>query len=101
MALADDFDGLLIDLDGVVWIGREPVPGSPETLAALLAAGKEIVFVTNNPARRPAAYAERLRGLGVEVGGGADRHRRHGRRAAGRRGGRAGRRRLRDRRRSR
>ena len=80
MALADDFDGFLIDLDGVVWIGREPVPGSPETLAALLAAGKRIVFVTNNPAKFPAAYAERLRGLGVEVGEEPDRHRRHGRR---------------------
>lgn len=68
MALADDFDGLLIDLDGVVWIGREPVPGSAETLAALLAAGKRIAFVTNNPGRPPSAYAERLRGMGVEVG---------------------------------
>jgi glycerol-1-phosphatase len=68
VALADQFDGLLIDLDGVVWIGREPVPGSPEALAALLAAGKEICFVTNNPTRRPQEYAERLRGLGVDVG---------------------------------
>lgn len=67
MAIADDLDGLLIDLDGVVWIGREPVPGSPEALTALLAAGKEIVFVTNNPAKFPAVYAERLRGMGVEV----------------------------------
>lgn len=68
MPLADRFDGLLIDLDGVVWIGREPVPGSPETLRTLLEAGKRIVFVTNNPGRPPAAYAERLRDLGVEVG---------------------------------
>jgi HAD superfamily hydrolase (TIGR01450 family) len=68
VALADAFDGLLIDLDGVVWIGREPVPGSPEALAALLAAGKRITFVTNNPSRPPAAYAERLQGMGVEVG---------------------------------
>ena len=68
MALADDFDGLLIDLDGVVWIGREPIPGSPEALAALLAAGVELVFVTNNPARHPAAYAKRLGKMGVEVG---------------------------------
>ena len=68
MALADQFDGLLIDLDGVVWVGREPVPGSAETLATLLAAGKELVFVTNNPARPPARYAERLREIGVEVG---------------------------------
>jgi HAD superfamily hydrolase (TIGR01450 family) len=68
VALADDFDGLLIDLDGVVWIGREPVPGSPEALRALLGAGKELVFVTNNPTHPPADYAERLAGMGVEVG---------------------------------
>jgi HAD superfamily hydrolase (TIGR01450 family) len=66
--LADRYDGLLIDLDGVVWIGREPVPGSVETLRALLAAGKRVVFVTNNPGKLPSAYAERLRELGVEVG---------------------------------
>jgi HAD superfamily hydrolase (TIGR01450 family) len=64
----DSYDGFLIDLDGVVWTGREPVPGSPEALATMLAAGKEIVFVTNNPTKRPAEYAERLRGMGVEVG---------------------------------
>jgi HAD superfamily hydrolase (TIGR01450 family) len=68
VALADQFDGLLIDLDGVVWIGREPIPGSAEALAALLAAGKPIVFVTNNPGRPPAVYAERLGAMGVEVG---------------------------------
>jgi 4-nitrophenyl phosphatase len=32
------------------------------------AAGKEIVFVTNNPSKRPAEYAERLQAMGVEVG---------------------------------
>jgi glycerol-1-phosphatase len=68
VALADRFDGLLVDLDGVVWVGREPVPGSPETLRALLEADKRIVFVTNNPGKRPEAYAARLRELGVEVG---------------------------------
>jgi HAD superfamily hydrolase (TIGR01450 family) len=68
VALADRFDGFLIDLDGVVWIGREPVPGSVEALQALLEAGKRLVFVTNNPGRLPSAYAERLRDLGVEVG---------------------------------
>ena len=68
MPLADRFDGLLIDLDGVVWIGREPVPGAPQALRALLDAGKRIVFVTNNPGKLPTAYAERLRELGVEVG---------------------------------
>jgi glycerol-1-phosphatase len=66
--LADRFDGLLIDLDGVVWIGREPVPGSVEALRELQAAGKRLVFVTNNPGRLPQDYAERLRELGVEAG---------------------------------
>jgi glycerol 3-phosphatase-2 len=66
--LADEFDGLLVDLDGVVWIGREPVPGSAEALAALQAAGVELVFVTNNPTKPPQSYAKRLQGMGIEVG---------------------------------
>jgi glycerol 3-phosphatase-2 len=70
MALTDRFDGFLIDLDGVVWIGREPVPGSAEALRALIEAGKEIVFVTNNPARAPEVYVERLRAAGIPVGDG-------------------------------
>jgi len=65
VALADEFDGFLVDLDGVVWIGREPVPGATEALRSLIDAGKEIVFVTNNPGRPPATYAERLRGAGI------------------------------------
>lgn len=68
MALADDFDGFLVDLDGVVWLGPEFVPGAAEALCELLAAGKEIAFVSNNPGRAPGAYAERLREAGVEVG---------------------------------
>lgn len=67
MSTADEFDGLLIDLDGVVWIGRELVPGSVEALRSLLAAGKEIVFVTNNPGKPAAEYARRLGEAGIEV----------------------------------
>jgi glycerol-1-phosphatase len=68
MAPADDFDGFLIDLDGVVWVGREFLPGAAEALRELHEAGKETVFVTNNPARDPATYVERLRSAGVPVG---------------------------------
>lgn len=67
MAPANDFDGFLIDLDGVVWEGREFLPGAVETLSKLIEAGKEIVFVTNNSVRSPAAYAARLREAGVAV----------------------------------
>lgn len=68
MALADDLDGFLIDLDGVVWVGREPLPGAGEALRGLLDRGKQLAFVTNNPGKPPSAYAERLREEGVEVG---------------------------------
>lgn len=67
MALADNFDGFLVDLDGVVWVGREAVPGSAETLRELIEGGKEVVFVTNNPGRPPATYVERLRQVGVSA----------------------------------
>lgn len=67
MALADNFDGLLVDLDGVVWTGADLIPGATEALTTLIEAGKEIVFVTNNSARRPEAYAARLRETGVAI----------------------------------
>ena len=70
MALADRFDGFLVDLDGVVWIGREPVPGAAEALRTLVDSGKEVVFVTNNPARPPATYVDRLREMDVPVADG-------------------------------
>jgi len=67
VATIDSYDGFLIDFDGVVWTGRDPVPGSPEALATMLEAGKELVFVTNNPTKRPEESAERLGGMGVHV----------------------------------
>jgi HAD superfamily hydrolase (TIGR01450 family) len=67
MAPADEFDGLLVDLDGVVWIGPEMVPGAVEALAELLGRGMAIVFVTNNSVKQPSQYAARLRGAGIEV----------------------------------
>jgi len=67
MALADEFDGLLVDLDGVVWVGRELIPGSAEALRELTERGVELVFVTNNPGKPAAEYARRLGEAGVKV----------------------------------
>jgi glycerol 3-phosphatase-2 len=69
VAVADEFDGFLVDLDGVVWEGRELIPGSVEALRTLIESGKEVVFVTNNSVKQPEAYAVRLREAGVEIGG--------------------------------
>jgi len=62
-----DFDGLIVDLDGVVWRGADAVPGSIEAIAGLLARGVQTVFLTNDPQSSRDGYAARLRALGVDV----------------------------------
>src|SRR5262249_43230539 len=61
------FAGYVVDLDGTVYLGDEPLPGAVEVLARIRAAGSRLVFLTNNPLRSAASYAERLRGLGIEA----------------------------------
>jgi HAD superfamily hydrolase (TIGR01450 family) len=59
------YDGLILDLDGVIWQGGEPIPGAPDGLAAVRANGTRVVFVTNDPSRTPAEVAELLCGIGI------------------------------------
>jgi NagD protein len=61
------FSGYVVDLDGTVYLGDEPLPGAVETLARIRAAGGRLVFLTNNPLRSAASYAQRLTGLGVQA----------------------------------
>ncbi len=62
------YDLAMLDLDGVVYIGPDAVPGAPEHVAAARAAGMRVAFITNNASRPPAAVAEHLRELGVGAG---------------------------------
>jgi glycerol 3-phosphatase-2 len=62
-----EFDGLIVDLDGVVWIGPTPIPGSVEALADLRARAIRLVFLTNDPRGSRAEYAARLADLGVQA----------------------------------
>ena len=54
-----------IDLDGVVWRGSETVPGAPEAIDHLRAAGSPIAFVTNSALRTPAQVGEKLARHGI------------------------------------
>src|SRR5918912_2315938 len=65
--LALAYDQLVLDLDGFVWIGGEPIDGSVEAIAALRDAGRRIAFVTNNPRRATEDYVKRLWGVGVQA----------------------------------
>lgn len=58
--------GVLLDLDGTVYIGGTAVPGSVDTLEALRRMGVRILFMTNRSTRRPAAVADKLQILGIE-----------------------------------
>lgn len=53
-----------IDLDGVIWRGRDAVAGSADAVARLLARGDQVVFCTNH-AMSPASKVEHLRSLDV------------------------------------
>jgi len=58
---------LLVDLDGVLYVGEEPLPGVIDAVAKLRAAGLGLRFVTNTTARSRRATLEKLVGLGIEL----------------------------------
>ena len=59
---------LLVDLDGVVYRASEAVPGVGPVLAARVALGDEVVYVTNNAMHYHGDYVPRLAGHGAPVG---------------------------------
>jgi HAD superfamily hydrolase (TIGR01450 family) len=61
------YAGYVVDLDGTVYLGDAALPGAVEALAGVRATGARVVFLTNNPLSSAGAYAERLRGLGVQA----------------------------------
>ena len=57
-----------LDLDGVVWLGDEVIPGAPEAIADLRAAGEQLAFVTNNSFGPRADVEAKLAGFGIDPG---------------------------------
>ena len=55
-------DGLLLDMDGVLTVSWEPLPGAVAAFARLRAAGLPIRLLTNHPRKIVA-----LEGFGIEV----------------------------------
>jgi len=61
------FQAFLIDLDGVLYVGKNPVPGARECLDRLEDRGYGYRFVSNSTRRCRSSVAERLKGLGYDV----------------------------------
>ena len=65
--LVDRYDQLIIDLDGCVWLGDQPVEGSVEAIALLRGAGKRLAFATNNSRRSGEDYVRKLWAMGIQA----------------------------------
>lgn len=65
--LGDAYEAAFFDLDGVVYLGPEPVEGAAEGIHALRERGLAIGFVTNNASRNPQTVADQLNALDIEA----------------------------------
>lgn len=59
----------VLDLDGVIRLGDEPVPGSAEAVRLLRAAGEDVVFATNAAFSRIAEQEDALESIGIPARG--------------------------------
>jgi HAD superfamily hydrolase (TIGR01450 family) len=55
----------VLDLDGVVWLADQPIPGSAEAIRAARQGGRRILFVTNNSSLTVGEYLDKLEQMGV------------------------------------
>ena len=67
LPLVDVHDLVLLDLDGVIYLGPDPVPHAAEAVARVRDAGVRTTFVTNNASRPPEVVAEHLTELGIRT----------------------------------
>lgn len=60
---------VLCDLDGVVWLAHQAIPGSSDAVARLRAAGHRVLFVTNNSSARVGEQQAALARVGIPAVG--------------------------------
>jgi len=65
--LLTQYDNVLMDLDGCVWIGDRCTRGAPDAVSELRAAGKSVAFLTNDARRSPEDYVRKLWSLGLQA----------------------------------
>ena len=64
---AGDGAAWLLDLDGVVWLSGEPIPGAGEAVALLRGAGGRVLFASNNSSPTVADLVRRLGDAGIDA----------------------------------
>ncbi|MGI9254669.1 MAG: HAD-IIA family hydrolase [Thermomicrobiales bacterium] len=57
----------VFDMDGVLYVGTQTLPGVADLLNALRLRGREIMLATNNSMSTPDMYVKKLAGMGIDV----------------------------------
>ena len=65
ISIAQRYRSILLDIDGVVRLGAQPIAGAGTTVDALRDQRVAVAFVTNNAAATPAEMAQKLADVGV------------------------------------
>jgi HAD superfamily hydrolase (TIGR01458 family) len=65
--LFSSVDAIMVDIDGVLTIGSEVIPGAPEALQTLRARGIAIRYVTNSTIYSRETLCERMEAMGFPV----------------------------------
>ncbi|WP_231635201.1 HAD-IIA family hydrolase [Luteipulveratus halotolerans] len=68
--LLSRFEGLVCDLDGVVYAGPTAIPHATAALEQAKGQGVQVVYATNNASRTPQDVAQHLQELGLSVDAG-------------------------------
>ena len=55
----------LLDMDGTLYLGKSRLPGAEELIQTLRETGRRHLYLANSPSSDGAAYAEKLRGMGI------------------------------------
>lgn len=65
--LLANYDHVVCDMDGCLWVGSELTPRAGEAIAAIREAGKGLAFVTNNAQRSAEDYVQKMWKLGIQA----------------------------------
>lgn len=58
---------LILDMDGVLWRGEQPIGNLAEIFSSLESKGLKVAFATNNSTKTPLDYQQRLQRYGVNI----------------------------------
>lgn len=62
-----NINALIIDMDGVLWHGNQPVAGLTEFFQTLRDLGIKFILATNNASSTPQQYVQKMEAMGVKV----------------------------------